>query len=288
MSVIRKSGNPALSNALDIQEGLLQTKRLPLYTLRSTTNATCRPRVLLLGGSNSDLQLKRAFLNSVLPQYCDIATYEPRGIGRSGQPAGEWNMQDYAEDAIAFLDAIDWHGQVSVVGESFGGMTALHLSVLAPERVRCMIIASATAGGKHASFDIASFLALSRKDAALQSLYLQDTRHQELHQRDADSFERLLAEREKFETAFTEPSVNSGGYARLLNARRQHDCTHELAKIAMPVTIIAGKFDLQAPFESQKALASALPNASFHAFDEGHGVLFNSSAATTLAVDAIV
>jgi len=277
-----------LSGVPEIQEGLLQTSRLPLYSLRSSVNRATKSQVLLLGGSNSDLRLKRAFLSSALADCYDIATYEPRGIGRSGQPSGEWNMRDYAEDAIAYLDAIGWHEKVFVVGESFGGMTALHLSVLAPERVSRMVIASATAGGQYSSYDIASFLELSQPDAAVQSLYLQDTRNRQLHQHDPIAFERLLAKRLEFEEQFAEPSVHSGGYARLLQARRQHDCINQLEKISMPVTIIAGKFDLQAPFESQQALAEALPCATFHAFDEGHGVLFNSLSATQAAVDAFV
>jgi pimeloyl-ACP methyl ester carboxylesterase len=197
-------------------------------------------------------------------------------------------MQDYAEDAIAFLDGIGWHEKVSVVGESFGGMTALHLAVLAPERINRMVIASATAGGAFASYDISSFLELPRRDAAMQSLYLQDTRNRDLHRCDPEAFERLLTDRLEFATTFADPSVSSGGYVRLLQARRQHDCISQLDKITMPVTVIAGKFDRQAPVESQQALVTALPDATIHTFDQGHGVLFNSPAATQAAISALV
>ena len=268
-----------------IEEGMLSTERIDLYHLR--IKRPDAPKVLLLGGSNFDLRLKRAFLNSPLALNCDLSTYEPRGIGRTQHPTGPWTMQDYARDALAALDALGWSDAI-VVGESFGGMTALHLALLAPERVCRMVIASATAGGpEHASYDIARFLDLPLEDAAREALCLQDTRNAALRQHDPEAFAQKVSERMTFETAFRDPSLTSGGYPRLLEARRAHDCTARLDKITVPTTVIAGRFDTQARPEAQKALADALPNSSFHLFDAGHGVLFTDPTATQTAYHAI-
>lgn len=269
----------------DIREGILHTARLDLYHLRIQRAGA--PKVLLLGGSNFDLRLKRSFLNTALAPECDLVTYEPRGIGRTGQPSGDWSMQDYALDALGVLDALDWADAV-VVGESFGGMTALHLALVAPARIRALVIASATAGGpQHASYDIAKFLDLPLEHAASEALCLQDSRNAALRQHDPVAFAHRVSDRVEFETAFRDPSLANGGYVRLLDARRAHDCTGELDQITTPTTVIAGRFDTQARPDAQKALADALPNSRFHMFDAGHGVLFSDPTATQTALDAI-
>lgn len=127
-----------------LSEGPVETHRLILHTLRSAPNRPAR-RVLILGGSNFDLRLKRQFLDTPLANQFEILTYEPRGIGRFRQPDGARTMKDYAVDAVALMDAVGWD-RVNVVGESFGGMTALHLAYQFPERVARLALASTTAG----------------------------------------------------------------------------------------------------------------------------------------------
>lgn len=272
-------------SGLPINEGPLETDRLTVHHLRIQRLGA--PKVLLLGGSNFDLRLKRSFLDTELAQTCDLVTYEPRGIGRTQQPDGMWTMEDYAKDALSVLDCLEWK-EVVVVGESFGGMTALHLAILAPHRMLALVTASATSGGPdHASYDIAEFLSFPINVAAEKALCLQDKRSGTLRASDPRTFEILKAGRVAFETAFREPSVNNGGYSRLLSTRKTHDCTAALSKINMPVTVIAGRFDLQARPNAQQALVNALPNATFHCYDAGHGVLFSNPQAMQVTMGAI-
>lgn len=268
-----------------IVEGPLQTPRLTVHALAIRNPGA--PKVLLLGGSNFDLRLKRAFLSTSIAQETALVTYEPRGIGRTEQPDGPWTMQDYARDALSVLDAMGWASAV-VVGESFGGMTALQLAILAPKRVQRLVISSATTGGpEHASYDISEFLKLPVDEAARLALCLQDTRNGDLRDKDPKAFAEVLAGRIEFETAFRTPSVTSGGYERLLAARRGHDCRDKLHLISQPTTVIAGRFDVQARPESQQVLAASMRKADFHQFDAGHGVLFSHPDAVRIALDAI-
>ncbi|MGX9355485.1 alpha/beta fold hydrolase [Roseobacteraceae bacterium S113] len=263
-------------------EGALRTARLTVHHLAVTRPHA--PKVLFLGGSNFDLRLKRSFLGTELARHCNLVTYEPRGIGRTQQPDGRWTMEDYARDALAVLDAVGWE-RASILGESFGGMTGLHVAQLAPERVSCLVVASATAGGPvHASYDISSFLDLPLQEAAEQALCLQDTRHIALRDTDPDAFAQALEARIAFETAFRDPSVDTGGYRRLLDARRGHDCTDALSAIETPTHVIAGRFDKQARPDAQSALVAALPNGSLDMFDAGHGVVFADPMATQSAL----
>lgn len=270
-----------------ITETLLSTSRLSVHYLRCHCHIANAPRVLFLGGSNFDLRLKRQFLTTPLAMHCELATYEPRGIGRTEQPVGDWDMNDYAEDALAVLDVLQWQN-AHIIGESFGGMTALHFAYKYPSRVKKLIIASATAGGdEHASFDIREFLDLPRLEAAQQAMCLQDTRMKTLQSKDPHAFAEALTQRHRFEQEFANPSIRSGGYARLLHARAKHDCSKVVKDISNSTEVIAGKFDRQANPASQEALANSLPNARFHLFDAGHGVLFQSPQAVQCALDSI-
>lgn len=276
-----------MPEASTVTEGSLKTAQLRVHHLHTANADPEAPRVLFLGGSNFDLRLKRSVLDSGLAHRCTLLTFEPRGIGRTEHPDGEWVMLDYARDALAVMDAMGWQDAI-VVGESFGGMTALHLAALAPNRVTAMVIASATAGGPaYRSFDISTFLALPRQEAAVQALCLQDSRNIALREDNPEAFASLLAQRVQFEAGFATPSIDSGGYARLLDARRDHDCTDMLAGISTPTCVLAGRFDRQARPEAQKALCDALPNATFHQFEAGHGVLFTCPEATETALDVI-
>lgn len=279
----RGGSGPALP--LPIVEGPLPTARLTVHHLAIRRPGA--PKVLLLGGSNFDLRLKRTFLDTSVAREADLVTYEPRGIGRTEQPDGLWTMDDYARDALAVLDALEWDDAL-VIGESFGGMTALHLALLAPKRVYRLVLASATGGGPdHASFDISQFLKLPADEAARSALCLQDTRRIAMQESDPEGFGRALQDRLAFEKAFRAPSVASGGYARLLAARRLHDCSDRLSMIERPTSVIAGRFDRQARPDAQRALAAALPNADFTLLDAGHGVLFTDPEAVRITTAAI-
>lgn len=254
-------------------EGIVQTERLAIHHLHWVPE---RPlgRVLLIGGSNFDLRLKRQFLKTSLAQHAEILTFEPRGIGRTERPDGDWTMEDYALDALALLDAMGW-SKTDVLGESFGGMTALHMALLAPERLDRLALASTTAGGAGgASFDISSFLGLSIEEAAASALMLQDNGLEAVRSSDAARFRQLLAERVAFETKFSDPSVVSGGYRRLLEARRDHDVWGRLGEIPHSTLVLLGERDRQAPPEAQRAMAAKLPEAHVVSFDAGHGVAF--------------
>ena len=258
-----------------VAEGPIETARLSLNHLHTRPQTGPAPKALLLGGSNFDLQLKRGFLQSALPTWFELATYEPRGIGRTEQPPGAWTMADYAEDARALLDALGWDRTI-VIGESFGGMTALHLALLAPERISCMVLASATAGGTGgASYDISEFLDLPREVAARKALILQDSRNLARAEADPAAFAEALQARIAFETAFARSSVDNGGYARLLRARRDHDVWADLPGIPTPTLVVAGAYDDQAPLMAQRSMCARLPAGEFRAFDGGHGLLFS-------------
>lgn len=63
-----------------------------------------------------------------------------RGCGRSGKPAGPYDLEQMAADAVAVLDA-EGIEQAHVMGASMGGVIAQIVGVRHPDRVRSLTLA---------------------------------------------------------------------------------------------------------------------------------------------------
>ncbi|MDG3043138.1 alpha/beta fold hydrolase [Roseicyclus marinus] len=244
------------------------------------------PRLLFLGGSSFDLGLAPPVFSSALATRFTIAAADPRGLGRTDQPDGDWTMQDYALDALALLDALGWSEAV-VLGESFGGMTALHLAGLAPHRVRRLALAVAAPGGPgERSYPIHEFRDIpDPHDRAARILQLQDRRFATL----APEAQRgRIEDRVNAERRFLAHAANARGHPRLLAARAAHDARHHLAAIAVPTLVLSGRFDDQSPLSLSQALVRCMPQAELSLHDEGHGLLFRDPAALSAVLTHFV
>lgn len=257
-----------------ITEGLQSLSDVDLYLFHSAPVGHCRGQILFLGGSNFDIRIKRAFRSCELINQFEFVTYEPRGLSRSSLSEGDWTMADYASDAQQVLQHLGWANAI-VLGESFGGMTALQLALDFPERLRALITTSATAGGDGgSSVDLLPLLDLELEEFSRQMLLQQDRRNQLLEIEDSEQFGQKLKQRMAEDQQFLEISGVSGGYARLLQARKMHDVWDRVHQITSPSLVMAGEFDLQAPVEAQRRLAERLPCAEFSIQEGGHGFLF--------------
>ena len=254
------------------------TRRIP--TARLTVNARVEgegPRLLFIGGSSFDLGLRAPVFTSSLAARFTIAAADPRGLGRTDHPDGTWSMEDYARDALALLDALDWP-EAMVLGESFGGMVALHMAGLNPARVTRMALAATAPGGPTGrSYPIHEFRGIEDpRERAARVLLLQDRR---FAARPATQRAALIQDRLSAEAAFLAHANNASGYPRLLDARAKHDARALLPGIAAPTLVLSGRFDDQSPLHLSETLAQQLPNARLQVFDGGHGLLFNDDAA---------
>jgi len=241
--------------------------------------------LLFLGGSNTDFRIKAPVFDSQLTAHYAVASYEPRGLGRSDQPHGSWNMADYALDALALLDALGW-GAPDIMGESFGAMTALELAIRHPERVkRLALVVGAPGGAGGSSYPIEKLLELSEPSRSIEALKIQDDRYvPDSIDNDTEAAVRL-GERLAFNEAFLACQRNALGYPRLLAARAAHDCWERLGEIDASTIVISGRHDRQAPMENGKAMAERMNQASFHVMEGGHGLCFDGPAVVDLILE---
>jgi len=69
-----------------------------------------------------------------------VIVFDNRGVGRSDKPAGDYDLTQMAEDALAVLDAAGYES-AHVMGASMGGVIAQIIAVNHPHRVRSLILA---------------------------------------------------------------------------------------------------------------------------------------------------
>lgn len=265
--------------------GLVQTSRLALQTMQSGPVDSQLPRLLFLGGSNTDFQLKAPVFSSPLVDAFNVLAYEPRGLGRSESPGGNWTMEDYAHDAIALLDTLGWQ-KVFVVGESFGAMTAMEVAIRFPQRIEKLCLMAAAPGGDGgSSYPLETLLDLPARERAITALSVQDTRFIQLLDSDMALAELQIEERMSVDAAFKVSSNNAAGYPRLLAARSTHDVFARLPLIRAPTLVMSASNDNQAPLASGKAMADKIPDAQFLTFQGGHGFAFASPAPSNTIIN---
>ena len=217
-------------------------------------------------------------------------SWEPQLRGLSDEfRAIAWDMPGYGASApvepltfAAVADAVarllDAAGvdRAHLVGESFGGMHALHTALHHPDRVGCMVLANTSPAFGLDGTDPAAWRAarLAPLDAGLTP---------------ADIAVDVL-------TAVAGPGLGDEGlamraaaFARIpstglraaVECLPSHNVLDRLVEIAAPTLVVAGELDAETPVAYARALVDGLPNAELVVLD-GIGHLAVSEAPETV------
>jgi 3-oxoadipate enol-lactonase len=226
------------------------------------------PRVLFFNGSGLTLE-SSAWLIAALARTCRVAAHDQRGLGKSGIPDGPYSMADYAADGAAVLDDLDWD-RCAVIGFSFGGMVALEFAVTFPERVQRLVLMGTSAGGNlGSSFPLHELIPLPIEERLKRMPLLTDSRFTDEWLAEHPSDAALVAEAAKRALA-PKPALQIKGERLQAEARRYHDVSSRLQRIACPTFVAAGRFDRLAPATNSEALAAHLSNARLRVYEGGH------------------
>jgi 3-oxoadipate enol-lactonase len=213
--------------------------------------------VLLIMGLGASSRLWYRLLPWVTRRHRAIL-FDNRGTGGSGAVRSRLTMRDLVEDARAVLDAAELES-AHVIGASMGGMIAQQLALDHPERVRSLVLACTTPGGRAGAppWRMLATAALrpmlgARRTFPLVApiLYAGDTIRGR-PERMRDDLARRIADNTSSLTTYAQMGAIAG-----------HDTRARLVELeSVPTLVIHGLEDKLVPPERGRALAEAIPGA---------------------------
>ena len=226
---------------------------------------------MVFNGSGADLRRKPSILDSPLPEHFETLCHDQRGLGQTDQPDTAYSMQEYADDAHALLQKLNWT-RCHVLGVSFGGMVAQEFALRHPTRVDRLVLACTSSGGAGgSSYPLHELAELTLEERALQSLELADRRmNEEWRLRHPEAVRKILRTMETEAESANDESEKKMGAERQMEARKTHDTWSRLHRLKMPVLCCGGLHDGIAPQENMQRLTDQIPQARLEIFDGGH------------------
>ncbi len=267
---------------LNITKGLLICA-LPITTVNDIEVYYERhgkgPKLLHICGTGSDLRERPNIFDTPLSKQFNILSYDQRGMGQTSKPDISYTMAGYADDASRLLDAFDWK-KTHVLGVSFGGMVAQELALRHPHKIKKLVLACTSSGGRGgSSYPFHMLSNLSTEERARILIPVMDTRRgEEWRRHNSEQYEAILRSwREP--SRFESEQNRKVGSRRQLEARRDHDTYDRLHLLTMPSYICGGKYDGNSPPENLRAMHEVIPGSRLEFFEGGHGFLDQDPAA---------
>jgi 3-oxoadipate enol-lactonase len=190
-----------------------------------------------------------------------VVRYDRRGHGKSGVPAGPYNMEMLGRDALAVMDAAKVD-KINWCGLSMGGMVGMWLGANAPQRCNRLILSNTSAYFENKQ--IWNDRIATVKEKGLQSI-LQGTLERWFTK---DFRERAPQQVQRIADMFINTKLE--GYIGCGQAVRDMDHREIIKKITAPTMVIAGKQDAGTTVEMAELIRKSIPGASLTLFDAAH------------------
>jgi len=206
-----------------------------------------------------------------------------RGHGNSAQPASEdaYDLDLFADDLWALVDALGWRDRFVLLGHSMGGMVAQVAAVRQPSRLRGLVLMD-TSHGPPEDIDAGELdlgLAIVREHGMETLHELAASREDPLA---TPASLRVRAERpgwEEFERRkflASSPAMWASMVPKMLS---QEDRLDAVATLPVPVLVLVGEQDQRFLAPSQR-MAKVIPSARLVVIpDAGHSPQFENTEA---------
>lgn len=213
------------------------------------------PPLLLIQGLGYTADMWHRVLAGLAAQR-RVVVFDNRGVGRSSVPEPPWTVEQFADDAMAVLDAVGAQ-RAHVFGVSMGGLIAQEVALRHPDRVVSLVLGCTHPGGREAARmdpDAAAMLmdreprsAREAIEASLPFVYA-----------DATPAEAIAAD---VEVRLRYP-LRGKAYWGQLDAMRRHRGTFDrLGQIAVPTLVLHGDADRLVQPANATLIADAIPGA---------------------------
>lgn len=189
------------------------------------------------------------------------------GFGASPANVGTSGVEQYAEDCIAVLDAMDIMEPAIIGGLSMGGYIALAAARLVPLRIRGLILVSTRAGADSTEGKAGRDKTIAQVKERGASVVAESMYPKLLSPESYQSKPAVAAELQEIMKEVTPDGV----VGALTAMRDRQDSTNLLPNLHMPVLIIHGKDDQVIPHAEAEAMSKTIPHNDLHLIDKaGH------------------
>jgi 3-oxoadipate enol-lactonase len=191
-----------------------------------------------------------------------VLRYDTRGAGLSEKINGTVTWNDMADDLKALLDALHI-GKVALAGIAVGAAIAVHFAVRDPDRAAALVLHGPATGvsaeRRQQTLERAAAVEAGGMrgvvETSLANSYPPIVRH------DADVFRQFRAR-----WLANDPQ----SFAAINRMLAAEDITGELAKIACPTLVTAGRHDMLRAPAVIEPMAKQIPGAEFLELNTGH------------------
>ena len=199
---------------------------------------------------------------ALLPARYHAYALDQRGHGDSERPACCYRVEDFAADAVAFLDAVAIQ-RVTLVGHSGSCFAARRVAVTHPTRVARLVLSGSPAGSLPTQVAAGLQAAVRALADPVPAGFVREFQAGATHLPLPEPFlEGLVAESGKLPARVWRDAAD--GLAAF-------DDTAELGRIAAPTLLVWGDRDGLLPPTEQQRLAAAIPGARSLLYPEtGH------------------
>jgi len=198
---------------------------------------------------------------ALLPDDLRALAIDQRGFGDSDRPESGYSIPEMADDAIAFLDALDIP-RATLVGHSFGSFVARRAAIAHPDRVAALaLIGTGFSGSNAVTRDLQSSLRDLPDPIPVQFArdFQASTAFRPIP---PDFFDRIIEESLKLPPRLWRLAID-----RLL----EYDDTKQLARIKAPTQLLWGDKDALFSRAEQDRFTAELPAARLTIYEEtGH------------------
>lgn len=278
-SAIDPCNGTALSPILGVEEEVLR----PDGTVISTVDAgnPHGPPAVLVHGWMEDRRVWGPVARRLSASGMRVVAYDQRGHGRSTAGGDGYTIEALGSDLAAVLEALDLR-QAIVAGHSMGGMAAQALCIDHPDvaaaRVRGLVLVATTSGPLRALRRAGSVLASPLLDRAMKDPRLGPF----LVRSDAGRHPVLAHLDAAVQMLVGTPGPTRTGFAQAMGAM---DLAEGIAKLDLPVTVVAGERDRLLPLAHSRRMAERIPNARLEIVpDAGHLVPYEAPDVVTRAI----
>ncbi len=218
------------------------------------------PVIVLSNSLGTTLEMWDAQIDALKASY-RVLRYDTRGHGRSAVSPGPYTIDQLGRDVIALLDSLDIE-RAHFVGISMGGLTGQWLGIHAATRIDKLVISNTaarigTAEGWRARAELVRQQGLGEvADGAAGRWFTQE----------------FIAQQPAAAHALTARlrSLSPEGYAACCDALGDADLREEIARVACPTLVVAGRHDPVTTVDDARFIAARVPGASIVELDASH------------------